>query len=88
MGWAAGEYEYGSVYRLCMSIAGCLWIEGAYKHGSVQATYVGYKFFNNVTKDVTIHLRITTMSIIGSVRFKYCYAWVYYFVLSTKSIEE
>ena len=27
MGWEAGVYEYGSVYGLCMSISGCLWVE-------------------------------------------------------------
>ena len=38
--------------------------EGVYKHGSVQVTCVGYNVIINVTKDVTIHLRITTKVII------------------------
>ena len=37
--------------------------EGVDKHGSVQATYVGYKVFINVTEDVTIHLRITMFNV-------------------------
>ena len=41
MAWEAGTYEYGSVYGLCMSSTGCLWVEkGVYKHGSVRSTYV------------------------------------------------
>ena len=27
VGWQAGVYEYGSVYRLCMSIAWFVWVK-------------------------------------------------------------
>ena len=27
MGWEAGAHEHGRVYGLCMSIAGCSWVE-------------------------------------------------------------
>ena len=51
------------------------WKSGVYKIW--KSTYVVYDIFvKYVTEDVTIHLRITTMLIISSVQFKYCYVWV------------
>ena len=44
MGWVAGVYECGSVFGLCMPISGCLGVEKRH-HGSVQATYVGFKVY-------------------------------------------
>ena len=72
MGWEAGLYEYGSVFVLCMLIYGCSWV-GKRVYISTEVFKLrtsGYKvFIKYVTKDVTMHLRITTMLITSSVRF-------------------
>ena len=44
--------------------------EGVQERGSVQATYVDYNVFvKYVSKDDTVHLRVTTMVIISSARY-------------------